>query len=249
MNSTPNPQPSEPPQPTEPDVLVAQVARESKPDRDAARHASAVQGQRPSRGGPALRGLIGLLLAACIFGAAFVSHSSYGGDAAKLIIARWAPQLIPTPSGSPEKPGLPAQPSPPTVQRTAAEAVLPQATPPVQTTPQDVRPTAAPVASELTQLLQTMARDLANMQQGIEQLKADQEKMASDNAKAVDELKAGQEKMASDNAKAVDELKVGQEQMTQLIAKVSEQNPKPSAPPPRPVASPTRRPVPTHPSP
>ena len=228
MNSTPNPQPTEPV--AREIEWLEQVAHASKPDRDAARHASAVQGQRPSLGGPALRGLIGLLLAACIFGAAFVSHSSYG-DAAKLIIARWAPQLIPTSSGSPEKPGLPAQPSPPTVQRATAEAVPPQATPPVQTTPQDVGPTAAPVAPELTQLLQTMARDLANMQQGIEQLKASQEKMASDNAKAVDELKAGQEKM------------------TQLIAKVSEQNPKPSAPPPRPVASPTRRPVPTHPSP
>ena len=204
-------------------------------DRDAARHASAVQGQRPSRGGPALRGLIGLLLAACIFGAAFVS-------------ARWAPQLIPTPSGSPEKLGLPAQPSPPTVHRAAAEAVPPQA-PPVQTTPQDVGPTAAPVAPELTQSLQTMARDLANMQQGIEQLKAGQEKMASDNAKAVDELKAGQEKMANGNAKTIDELKAGQENITQLIAKISEQNPKPSAPPPRPVASPTRRPAPTRPSP
>src|SRR5215831_15029620 len=151
--------------------------------------------------------------------------------------------------GAAGKTGTPSQLSPPTAQRTVAKAVLPQATPPVQTTPQDVRPTASPVAPGLTQLLQTMARDLANMQQGIEQRKGVQEKMASDNAKAVDELKAGQEKMASDNAKAVDELKAGQEQMTQLIAKVSEQNPKPSAPPPRPVASPTRRPVPTHPSP
>jgi TolA-binding protein len=87
------------------------------------------------------------------------------------------------------------------------------------------------VAPELTQLLQTMARDLANMHQGIEQLKVSQEQMASDNVKAVDELKAGQE------------------QMTQLIAKVSEQNPKPSTPPSRPVANPTRRPVPTRPSP
>ena len=95
MNSTPNPQPTEPD-----DVLVAraderlahayeQIARadeqlahvtEQLLDRDAARHAS--------RGGPALRGLIGLLLAACIFGAAFVSQSSYGGDVAQLIIAQ-----------------------------------------------------------------------------------------------------------------------------------------------------------------
>jgi hypothetical protein len=36
-----------------------------------------VPGRLPLRGGSALRGLIGLLLAACIFAAAFVSQSSY----------------------------------------------------------------------------------------------------------------------------------------------------------------------------
>jgi uncharacterized membrane protein YccC len=84
------------------------------------------------------------------------------------------------------------------------------------------------VSPEVAQLLQTMARDLANVGQRIEQLKASQEQMATDNAKAVEQLKAGQE------------------QMTRLIAKASEQNlrPKTSAPPPRPIASPTRKPVP-----
>ena len=37
--------------------------------------------------------------------------------------------------------------------------------------------------AKLGQLLQTMARVLANVEQGIEQLKAGQERMASDNAK------------------------------------------------------------------
>ena len=45
-----------------------------------------VPGRLALRGGSALRGLIGLLLAACIFAAAFASQSSYGG-AAKQIIA------------------------------------------------------------------------------------------------------------------------------------------------------------------
>src|SRR5437660_9741771 len=110
MNSTPNPQAIAPD-----DALIAraderlahayqqiahadeQLARVneqlSRLDHDAARPPSAVLGRLPSRGRPALRGLIGLLLAACIFVAAFVSQSSYG-DAAKLIVARWAPQLI-----------------------------------------------------------------------------------------------------------------------------------------------------------
>src|SRR6266700_1891451 len=160
MNSTPNPKSIEPN-----DVLVAraderlahayeQIARAdeqlarvteqlSELEHDAARQPSAVLGRGPSRGRPALRGLIGLLLAACIFVAAFVSQSSYG-DAAKLIAARWAPQLILASSLQLEKPGLPAQPSPSTFQLAAAEPVRPPPTPSAQTTSQDAAPTAAP---------------------------------------------------------------------------------------------------------
>src|SRR5205085_5310291 len=191
MNSTPNPQAIAPA-----DALIAraderlahayeqiahadeQLARVNeqllKLDQDAARSPVAVLGRLPSRGRPMLRGLIGLLLAACIFVAAFVSQSSYG-DAAKPTIARWAPQLILTSSLPLEKPGLPAQPSPSTVQVAVAEPVPPQPTSSARAAPQDVAPTAAPVAPELAQLLQTMARDLANVEQGIEQLKANQE--------------------------------------------------------------------------
>jgi hypothetical protein len=229
MNSTPNPEAIEPN-----DVLIAhadeQLARVndqlSKLDHDAAGSPSAVPGRPPSRGRPMLRGLIGLLSAACIFVAAFVSQSSYG-DAAKPIIARWAPQLISTSSPPLEKPGLPAPPSPSGVEVAAAELVSPQLVPSAPAAPPDVAPTAAPVSSELAQLLQTMARDLANVEQGIKQLKASQEQMAADNANAVEQLKASQE------------------QMTRLIAKASEQNlrPKTSAPPPRLVATPTRKPV------
>jgi hypothetical protein len=191
----------------------------------------AVRGNRPSPGGRAIRGFIGLLLAACIGVAAIVWQSSYG-DAARQIIAGWAPQLVPTSSQPLESPGLSAQPSAPTARVVAAETASPQAAPLARTTSQDVAPTAAPVSPELAQLLQTMARDLANVQQQLEQLKASQEQMASDNAKTVEQLKASQE------------------QMTRLVAKDSEQNlrPKTSAPPPRPIATATRKPVPTLPS-
>jgi hypothetical protein len=206
----------------------------SKLEQDAARHPSdhpqtrtstlhpAVLGNRPSPGGQAIRGFIGLLLAACIGVAAFVWQSSYG-DAARQIVARWAPQLVSISS---------LQPNQPTARVVAAQTASPQAAPPAQTASQDVAPTAAPVSSELAQLLQTMARDLAYVKQGLEQ------------------IKASQEQMASDNAKAVEQLKTSQEQMTRLIAKASEQNlrPKTSAPPPRPIATPTRKLVPTRPS-
>ena len=189
-----------------------------------------VPGDRPSLVRPAVRGFIGLLLAACI-GVAAVAWQSYG-DAAKPIIARWAPQFVLSSSLPLEKPGPPAQQSPPAVQTSAATATAapPQPAPLAQTAAEGVAPTAAP---ESAQLLQSMARDLATAGQGIEQLKASQEQITRDNASIAEQLKASQEQMA------------------RVIAKVSEQNlrPRTSAPPVRPVATATRKPVPTHPSP
>jgi hypothetical protein len=187
------------------------------------------QGRRPSRGRPALRGLIGLLLAACIFVAAFASQSY--GEAARLIVSRWALQLASASSLPLGNPGPPAQPSPPSVQMAAADAALSQPAPLVQVAPQEVAPTAAPISPGLTPLLETMARDLAIVQQRIE------------------ELKTSQEQMARDNATAAEQLRASQEQMALAIAKVSEQNlqPKSSASTPRPLTR-TSKPVPTLPS-
>jgi predicted FMN-binding regulatory protein PaiB len=215
------------------DEQLARVTEQlSKMEHDATRQPSAVPHRQPSRGKPLLRGLVGLLLAACIVAAAFASHTSYG-DAARLTIARWAPHLVSTLS-SMEKSGLAAQQSPSTVQVAAVEAAPPQATPSAAGTARDVAPAVAPAPPELAQLLQEMTRVLANVEQGIEQ------------------LKAGQERMVSDNARVVEQLRASQEQMARLVAKTSEQNlgSRTSAPPPRPIASPpARKPVPTHSSP
>ena len=167
-----------------------------KLDRDAARRSSdpkrAVKGllHRPSRGRPALRGFIGLLLTAGICTAAF-AWQSYG-ETVRPMISRWAPQLASSlPS---ETPKLAAQQSPPAVQVAAADAALSQLSPPAQTVPQDAA--AAPIPPEVTQSLQTMARDLANVQQEIEQLKASQDELARENAGIAEQLKASQEQMA-----------------------------------------------------
>jgi hypothetical protein len=179
---------------------------------------AAVVGRRPSRGGRALRGIVGLLLAACIFAFAFVSQSSYG-DAAKSTVARWAPQFMALPSRA-EKSEEAAQPGQSNVQLAAATPALPESVQPVQAAAQDTAPVAAPTTAELAQMLQTMARDLANLEQGIGQLKANQEQIARDSAKATEELKASQE------------------QMTRLIARLSEQS-KPAEPNLRPRTSAT----------
>lgn len=239
MDSTPSPKSTEPE-----DVLVAraderlahaygQIARAdeqlarvteqlAKLERDATRQPFTPSSRRPSHGRPALRGFIGLLLAACIFGAAFAWQSSYG-DAAKLALARWAPQLL---SVLPqEKPALAAEPSSPTAQMVAAASADTQPALSAQAAPQDAGPLAASMPPELTQSLETLERHLTNVEQAIEQLKASQDQMASDNAKAIEELKAGQE------------------QMTRLVAKPPEPNlrPRTAASPPRPVAGPVRQ--------
>jgi hypothetical protein len=119
----------------------------AKMERDAARPPSAGPGPQSPPRRPALRALVGLPLAACILAAALVLQSSYGGGA-KLVVARWAPQLVSTPSLPPENAPLPAQPAPSIVQVAAAEAAPPQATPLAQTAPQDAAPTAATALAE-----------------------------------------------------------------------------------------------------
>jgi hypothetical protein len=195
--------------------------------------------KRPSRGGRAVRGFIGLMLAACICAAAFVWHSPYG-DAARQTVASWAPQLAAIASLPLEKSGFSAQPGSPAVQA-ASKAAPPQPAPLAQGAAEDVAPApaAAALSPDLTQLLQSMARDVAAMGQSIEQIKASQERMARDHVNAVDLLRASQEQMARAIAKT-SEAKTSE-------AKTSEQNPRPriSAPPPRPVAAPARKPAPT----
>jgi hypothetical protein len=174
-------------------------------ERDAARPPSAGPVPQPSPGRPALWARIGLLLAACIVVAALVLQSSYGGGA-KLIVARWAPQLVSTSSLPPANPPFAAQPDPSTVQVAAAETAPPQATSLAQTAPQDAAPTATAALPDHTPSLQTLARDLANVERNIEQLKANQQQMASDTSKAIEQLKASQE------------------EMKRVLARVSEQN-------------------------
>jgi hypothetical protein len=267
MNSMPNPE-----QTDRHDVAVAalkqayqQIGRAdkqlprvdeqvSKLEQDAARHPSdqqkrlAVPPRRPSRGG-----LIGLLMAACIGAAAIAFY------------------LISSPAPESQ---VPAQPSPSAVQASAAKAAPPQLAlpaPPAQTALAGAAPSAAAPSPGQAQLLQSMARDRAAVELEIEQLKASieqlkasqeqmvrdnaavteqlkaaQEQMVRDNAAVAEQLKAAQEQMVRDNAAVAEQLKAGQEQMARLIAKASEQNlrPKTSTPPPRPIATPTRKPVP-----
>jgi hypothetical protein len=179
--------------------------------------------QPPPRGRPALPTLVGLSLAACITVAALLALLLSYGEGPTLIVARWAPQPVSTP----EIPPSPAPPAPSTFHVAAAESAPAQPPPPPQATalaqaaaPQDTAPVPA-APPDQTQLLQTMARDLANLERALEQLRANQQQIASDNSKAIGELKASQE-----------EIKRG-------LARVTEQGPPRIAQPPSQSAAPT----------
>jgi hypothetical protein len=201
--------------------LALMSDQSSKIERDAVHDPSVGSAAQPPPGRLARRGLIGPLSAVCIVGivVVFVLQSSHGG--VMLIGARWAPQLVSTLSLPSKNPPFPAQPDPSPVQVIAAEAAPPQAAPSSHTGPQDAA-TAASAASELTQLMQKMTGDLANLEQAMEQLKAKQDQMASDSAKAIEQLKTKQEEMA------------------RLLAKVSEQSALPRTSPSS--AAPTQSP-------
>jgi hypothetical protein len=215
------------------DEQLARVTEKlSKLERDGRDHVSDVLDRQPSHGRSALRGLIGFVLSAGVIVAALAWQTSYG-DAAKPIIAQWAPRFMLASSTQLERPELATQPSPSTVRVATPWPISPQPTATAQAAPEEVASTSALMPPELAQLLETMARDLAQVEQGIEQLKTRQEQMASDNSKLVDQLKANQE------------------QMTHLIAKASQQSlqPKPSPVLPKPITTATSKPLPPRPSP
>lgn len=172
----------------------------------------------PSRGRPVLRGFIALLLTAGVCTAAFAWHSY--GETARPAIARWAPQLALALPPSSEAPKLAAEPAAPAVQLAAAGSQLP---PSAQNAQQDGA--ASPLPAETAQLLQTLTRDLADLRQEVEQ------------------LKAGQEALTRETATNADQLKESREQTARAIASVSEQMQRRSVAPPLPAANPARRPA------
>lgn len=108
--------------------------------------------------------------------------------------------------------------------------------PQAQKAPRDGVPASPPISPEMTQRLQRMASDLANMEQQIEELKAGQkqtirgdealsehfrtiqEQMVLDNAKVVEQFNAALVQMGSQNAAVARQPKASQEQLAELAS-------------------------------
>jgi ABC-type transporter Mla subunit MlaD len=118
------------------------------------------------------------------------------------------------------------------------------------------------MAPDLAQSIQMITRELANVEQGIDQLKTGQAQMVRDNAELAEHLKATQE-MARNNADLAEQLKASheqmatiaeqlkqnQEQIARLVASGQKQRPRTLASSPLPIANSMRKLVPTRPSP
>jgi len=178
-------------------------------------------GRQPPRHGSALRGVIGLLLAACIFSAAFASQ--FASDATLHMMSRWAPQAV-SASMLPQGEAQLSAETGPAVQVATADDTTPL--PPAAQPQQEAAPITAQMPPELTQLLQTISNDLANVKQ------------------TIDALKASQEQLTRDQATTAELVKANQEQVARLLAASAEQNQRSAAvPQPRPVTAPPRKPA------
>jgi hypothetical protein len=176
----------------------------SVPEVDATFRATAVNDDLPARG-PSfgrrlMRALAALLVAAGITGAALTWQTF--GVAAKKAFITWLPKWAIVASLPLDKIGLGKEsgPSDQPADATAAPAADAPAPAPAQNTadsgtPDNAAASAAAPSSDSAQQLQSMARDLASANQQIETLKA-----------SIAELKASQQQMARDFAKASDKL-------------------------------------------
>ncbi|MBR0828127.1 hypothetical protein JQ596_21560 [Bradyrhizobium manausense] len=217
----------------EPKVSVTPVFPTAAPSVDTAVREAANDlrvTRKRSRVGRWLAGASLSMLFAAGSAAATIAWQAHG-DTAKEMIAAWVPTL----TASQATPAAAEQPAASETQVAAVDqpAAAP-AEPPQDTTP--VAPAAAaPVAvavapAEAPQALQSMTRDLAAMGQQIEQLKA-----------TIAELKAGQEQMAREMAKA-SAPKPAEAKIVDPRARVSALPPKPTAT----AVPPVRKPKPAY---
>jgi hypothetical protein len=174
----------------------------------------------PKANRPMLRALVGLLLAICIAGAAFAAR--YGNEA-KAIIARWAPPI----SLAPPEASEPRGPTKSLIVQVAEANEQPSPPPPPsRKEAEDVRSTGATTpadstSADLAQSLKTIARDLASINEKLEQLKSSHEQTLRDHTDAIQQLKTTQEQSARDNARIAEQIQTLQVQLAALSAKSS----------------------------
>lgn len=217
--------------------VTAKLSRLEADTPRAPAFAGGPRGPRRSQGSAGSRGLTALVLAALIGFAAFALNSPQG-LAARQAIAPRLPSYVSASWMFAPRSQSPAQPGAVPVRLAAAETNLLQPTSVAQDASTSPAAAPAPSPGDLMQAMQTMSHDLAAVEQGIEQLKANLAQIAADNAKAIEQLRANQEQLrlavSPPDKPAVQPMRA-----------------RPPLPPPgapKPVASAARKPLPAPPS-
>jgi hypothetical protein len=212
--------------------IAAANAAASTPSVDAAVRAALSDFQSSRKRSPVGKWLRGAMLSMLFAGGSAAAAIGWQmhGDMVQDSVAAWIPALAAAPSRA-------TPPGAEQATQTAAEAAAPEAAaateaaPPAATTPapqQDSAPVTTATPDIAPSSVQAMARDLATMGQQIEQLKAN-----------IAELKAGQEQMARELAKA--------QQPRPAEARAIDPRNRVSALPPHPPVAPVRKPKPAYP--
>jgi hypothetical protein len=149
------------------------------------------------------RGSIGLLVLAGVVGAALLWERS-DGDTAKAMVARFTPRFL-TNASSTQDDQEAAQGAGAMTVGTAADARTSSDARPAmgdgpavldRTTPElDGQQTTALASPDMASTIEKMSRDIVNLGQGIEQLKASQEQLSRDSAKATEQFKASEDQL------------------------------------------------------
>ena len=201
------------------------IGSEAPPSQNPSESKASHPGAR--RDQPMLLGLAGFLLAICIFGAALASR--YGNEARAIktvIMARWTAP-VPMRHEEASEPGGPAQPLIVQAAETGEQPSPPAAssqketkdTPSTGATPSADRTSADRASADLAQSLETIAHDLASINEKLDLLKSSHEQTLREHADALQQLKTTQERTARDNARIAAQIQALQAQLAALSAK------------------------------
>ena len=171
---------------------------------------------------PMLQGLVGLCALACVGVVVVAWQSNHGQVAPEPVSTASVPKNNPSvPTGktdelstrpAPNKANLASttKPAPPESQAQAMPPGAPAA------------PIAVPISPELAHQIKEMAREVANTEQGIDQLKTEQSQIVRESTELAEQLKATREAVRR-NSELTEELKATQAQMARDISNLAGQ--------------------------
>jgi hypothetical protein len=149
------------------------------------------------------RGSVGLLVMAGVIGAVLL-WQRFDADTAKAMVARFTPRFL-TNAPSTQDDQEAAQGAGSMTVGTAADGRISSDARPAMgdapapldrtTSEPDGQQTTASASSDMASTIEKMSRDIVTLGQGIEQLKANQEQLSRDSAKATEQFKASEDQL------------------------------------------------------